>query len=153
MRPASPAARFRQSLTRYLSVAMAMPWDYSSDVHGPDPIDPNNPNPCGWVVPTRRTDDRAALDRQSHGELTASFRILASHADPSVAIDCLLDCEWQLEALLQSLRVQGLPEFLSVSARKTDQGATFEPRVVEAIQPDGSAIVTALCRVDYRLNY
>ncbi len=153
MSPASPAARFRRSLTRYLTDAMAMPWDYASDVHGPDPIDPDNPNPCGWVVPTRRSPDRAALDRQSNGNLLTSFRILASHADPSVAIDCLLDREWQLEALLQSLRFQGLPEFLSVAARQTDQGAIFEPRVAEVLQPDGTAIITALCRVDYQITY
>ncbi len=149
----SPATRLRGSLTRYLSDLMDMPWNYSSDVHSPDPIDPDNPNPCGWLVPTRRSPDRTTLDRQSHGELTVSFRILASHADPSVAIDCLLDREWQLERMLLDLRSQGLPEFLSVSARKNDKGATFDPRAIEAIQPDGTAITTALCRVDYLINY
>ncbi len=149
----SPAARLRGSLVRHLSDLMGMPWDYSSDVHSPDPIDPDNPNPCGWLVPTRRSPDRAALDRQSHGELTVSFRILASHADPSVAVDCLLDREWQLEQILLDLRSRGLTGFPSVSARKNEKGATFDPRAVEAVQPDGTAIVTALCRVDYLISY
>lgn len=148
-----PLTRLRRSLTAFLSNAMAMPWDYSSDVHGPDPIDPDNPNPCGWVVPTRRSPDRSMLDRQSHGAVTCSFRILASHADPSVAIDCLLDREWQLEGVLLTLRSQGLTGFASINAQKTEQGATFEPRVADVAQPDGSAIVTALCRVDYLINY
>ena len=148
-----PLTRLRRSLTAFLSNAMAMPWNYSSDLHGPDPIDPDNPNPCGWVVPTRRSLDRAMLDRQSHGTVTCSFRILASHADPSVAIDCLLDREWQLEGVLLTLRSQGLTGFASINAQKTEQGATFEPRVADVAQPDGSAIVTALCRVDYLINH
>jgi hypothetical protein len=70
-----------------------------------------------------------------------------------VVIDCLLDREWQLEGLLLQLRSGGLAEFPCVSAHKTDQGATFEPRVNEVAHPDGSAIITALCRVDYLLTF
>lgn len=143
MLPPSPAHRLTIALQDYLESNTGMRWDYSSDLHGPDPIDPSNPNPCGWVQVTRRTNDRAAIGQQTPGLIRVVFRIVASHASASRVQVELLDREWELEGLLLRLPQDGLPNWGAISVTAAETGATFVPRQTEATQANSTiAIVT-----------
>lgn len=143
MLPPSPAHRLTIALQDYLESNTGMRWDYSSDLHAPDPIDPSHPNPCGWVQVTRRTSDRANLSQQTPGLIRVVFRIVASHASANRVQVELLDREWQLEALLLAITEQGLPGMGPMAVLPAETGATFVPRQTEATQASNTiAIVT-----------